>query len=116
MAVVVTAVVVVGGLGFLASWHAASAVLPEVSLPHPPGHPSSLLGLVRCSSSCTSHQLGRVRAIVANALSGCAQLLVPTHDCMPDPPSLRRFYQALYNLPSVWWYGFNSALLYRSHS
>ena len=110
--VVVVTVVVVGGLGFLASWHAASAVLPEVSLPHPPGHPPSLLGLVRCSSSCASHQLGRVRAIVANALSGCAQLLVPTHDCMPDPPSLRRFYQALYNLHSVWWYGFNSALLY----
>ena len=124
VAVVVTAVVVVGGLGFLASWHAASAVLPEVSLPlpHLPGHPPSLLGLVRCSSSCTSHQLGRVRAMVASALphahallgllvSGCAQLLLPTHNCMPDPPSLRRFHHALYNLHSVWWNGFNSALL-----
>ena len=120
--VVVTAVVVVGGLGFLATWHAASAVLPEVSLPHPPGHPPSLLGLVRCSSSCTSHQLGRVRAIVANALSyahtllgllisGCAQLFLPTHNCMPDPQSLRRFHHALYNLHSAWWYGFNGALL-----
>ena len=119
----VTAAVVVGGLGFLANWHAASAVLPEVSLPRPPGHPPFPLGLLRCSSSCTSHLLGSVRAIVAKALphartllglltSGCAQLLLPTHDCMPDPPSLRRFYQALYNLHSVWWYGFNSALLY----
>ena len=111
----VTAAVVVGGLGFLANWHAASAVLPEVSLPRPPGHPPFPLGLLRCSSSCTSHLLGSVRAIVAKALphartllglltSGCAQLLLPTHDCMPDPPSLRRFYQALSFLHSPWWY------------
>ena len=116
--VVVVTVVVVGGLGFLASWHAASAVLPEVSLPHPPGHPPSLLGLVRCSSSCTSHQLGRVRTIVASALphahtligllsSGCAQLLLPTNNCMPDPPSLWRFHQALYEIN---WRGLNSVL------
>ena len=92
-AAVVAGTALAGGLGFLWSWHAAST--PVSASPALPLHLPSLLGLMRCSSSCTSYQLGRARAAVGSLLgallSRFAQLLPSTHKCISDTSSLQNF-------------------------
>ena len=101
-AAVVAGTALAGGLGFLWSWHAASTpVSASPALPHLP----SLLGLMRCSSSCTSYQLGRARAAVGSLLgtllSRFAQLLPSTYKCISDTHSLQDFHDAYKNYLSM---------------